>query len=323
MARPLRIEFSDGTYLVTNRGNYRQPIFETPTAALSFLDCLQECIQIHEWVLHAYVLMKNHFHLTIGTPQPNLSQGMHWLLSTWATRFNRYRKEQGHLFQGRYHAAVIEEETSLGHVVDYLHLNPATAKIVPVETIDSYRWSSLHGLIKGLPFPGLSSEQWLGQHGCTADKKGLIDYKQYLVELFANQELQRQHGWEGFGRGWAIGAEEWKRQMAHRFSAQAMVGGLLRNSARELLELHWEQNLKELLVGAGKAEGDLNGRQKVETWKLMLANELRARCGAEWTWMARRLGMGSANGLRSRMSQWQKSGGGWRSEADLKEERVA
>jgi putative transposase len=27
--------------------------------------------------------------------------GMHWLQSSYATRFNRFRQERGHLFQGR------------------------------------------------------------------------------------------------------------------------------------------------------------------------------------------------------------------------------
>jgi hypothetical protein len=53
---------------------------------------------VHEWRLHAYVIMRNHFHLALETPQANLVEGMHWLLSTFSTRFNRFREERGHLF---------------------------------------------------------------------------------------------------------------------------------------------------------------------------------------------------------------------------------
>ncbi len=53
---------------------------------------------------------------------------MHWLQSTLATRFNRFRRENGHLFQGRYKSILIEDTAALGRVVDYLHLNPVRAK---------------------------------------------------------------------------------------------------------------------------------------------------------------------------------------------------
>jgi len=33
--------------------------------------------------VHAYGLMRNHFHLVIETPQPNLVVGMKWLLGPY------------------------------------------------------------------------------------------------------------------------------------------------------------------------------------------------------------------------------------------------
>jgi REP element-mobilizing transposase RayT len=68
---------------------------------------LQEAVERHQWRLHAFVLMRNHFHLVVETPEPNLTAGMHWLLSAAAIRFNRFRRERGHLFQGRYQALPI------------------------------------------------------------------------------------------------------------------------------------------------------------------------------------------------------------------------
>ena len=43
------------------------------------------------WVLHAYCIMDNHFHLAVETPQGNLSVGMRWLQAAFANRFNRFR----------------------------------------------------------------------------------------------------------------------------------------------------------------------------------------------------------------------------------------
>lgn len=38
------------------------------------------------WQLHAWCLMPNHFHLVVETPQPNLFDGMKWLLGTYTNR---------------------------------------------------------------------------------------------------------------------------------------------------------------------------------------------------------------------------------------------
>src|SRR5207245_6726424 len=53
------------------------------------------------WHVHAYVLMPNHFHLVVETPQPNLVAGMKWFLGTYTSRLNRRHQLFGHLFSGR------------------------------------------------------------------------------------------------------------------------------------------------------------------------------------------------------------------------------
>jgi REP element-mobilizing transposase RayT len=116
MARKLRFEFEGALYHVINRGNYRRDLFETPATAKAFEATLDEACELHGWKLHAYVVMRNHYHLALETPQPNLVAGMHWLQSTFATRFNRFRSERGHLFQGRYQSLLIEDWTALARV---------------------------------------------------------------------------------------------------------------------------------------------------------------------------------------------------------------
>ena len=104
MARPLRVQFQGARYHVVNRGNYRSDVFGTVGAAQAFESVLSEGCKRYGWQLFAHVIMRNHFHLAVETPLPNLAEGMHWLQGTFATRFNRYRGERGHLFQGRYYA---------------------------------------------------------------------------------------------------------------------------------------------------------------------------------------------------------------------------
>ena len=52
-----------------------------------------------DWSLTAAMLMTNHFHLVIQTPEPNLSRGMHWFNSAYSGWYNRTRKRCGHLYQ--------------------------------------------------------------------------------------------------------------------------------------------------------------------------------------------------------------------------------
>ncbi len=83
-----------------NRGDRREAIFEDDEDRQRFLDTLTETCRKTAWQVHAYCLMRNHFHLVLETPQPNLVAGMKWLLGTYTSRYNRRDGEFGHLFSG-------------------------------------------------------------------------------------------------------------------------------------------------------------------------------------------------------------------------------
>jgi len=63
MARPLRIEQAGGWYHLTARGDERQPICRDQRDYQHLCQLLGEAVERFRWRLHAYVLMKNHFHL--------------------------------------------------------------------------------------------------------------------------------------------------------------------------------------------------------------------------------------------------------------------
>jgi len=69
MARKVRIEYEGAIYHVIKRGNHRSWIFESGAAHQAFEGCLFEACEKSEWVLHAYALMGNHYHLAVETPQ--------------------------------------------------------------------------------------------------------------------------------------------------------------------------------------------------------------------------------------------------------------
>jgi hypothetical protein len=91
----------------------------------------------------AFVLMPNHEHLFVETPEANLSAGMQLLNSSYAGYFNRRHNRVGHLFQGRYKGHLIEEDGYFLQVSRYFHLNPVRARLVARP--EDWQWSSFHG----------------------------------------------------------------------------------------------------------------------------------------------------------------------------------
>ena len=143
MPRSLRIEYPGAIYHVLNRGNYRHDVFASDNSKSIFEQTLLRTCERAGWILYAFCLLDNHYHLCVETPDANLSVGMQWLQSTFANRFNRSVRERGHVFQGRYKSLVIERDAYLGSLVNYIHLNPLRAGLEDTEKLGCWRWSNL------------------------------------------------------------------------------------------------------------------------------------------------------------------------------------
>jgi putative transposase len=98
MARPLRIGYPGAYYHMMNRGNRREDIFLTDQDRKVFVNGLADSCEIYHIKLITYVLMANHSHLLIQTPQANLSEFMRHFLVTYTVRFNRRNGRAGHVF---------------------------------------------------------------------------------------------------------------------------------------------------------------------------------------------------------------------------------
>jgi putative transposase len=298
MARRLRIQYPGAMYHVTNRGNYRRDVFETAGAAAAFEKTLDECCQRHDWQLHACALMRNHFHLALETPKPDLADGMHWLQSTYAVRFNRFRSEQGHLFQGRYQSFLIEDDAALLRVADYIHLNPVLAGIVAPDQVERFRWSSLTRFIKGPRWPSLTAARWLGQLGLEDSATGWTSYVHELVRLARDPAEQERRGFGEFCRGWAIGTAGWKRTLAREYAHLATIPEYPESERRDIRQAHWQATLEEALGHWRKSADDLLRAPKYQRWKVEIAARLRTRGGAPYRWIAAALKMGTPGALR-------------------------
>ncbi|HYK03780.1 MAG TPA: transposase [Thermoanaerobaculia bacterium] len=207
MARPLRIDVPGALHHVTSRGNERRRIFRSNRDREAFLQLLGEAVKRFGWSVTAWVLMENHFHLVIQTPEANLSRGMQWLNGTYADWFNRRHERSGHLFQGRFKSFIIESGTYCAEVLRYVVLNPVRAKMVARP--EEYRWSSYRATA-GLE----AAPPWLDLAAVYAQfhpdqPRAQAAYTEYVMAKVDSSERL----WDQAINGIYLGGEEWAKRM--------------------------------------------------------------------------------------------------------------
>jgi REP element-mobilizing transposase RayT len=145
MVRQLRVEFDNAFYHITSRGNLRDKIFYNATDRERFLEILSRTKERYGFLLHAYALMDNHYHLLMETPKANLSQIMQNINTSYTVYVNRKYQRSGHLLQGRFKGIIVDKDRYLVGLSRYIHLNPVRAKLVKKPL--NYTWTSYRAFI--------------------------------------------------------------------------------------------------------------------------------------------------------------------------------
>lgn len=292
MPRKLRIEYEGAVYHVISRGNYRADVFGKESTRAAFLKCLDEAATKAGWVVHAWCVMSNHYHLCVETPSANLVGGMKWLQATFSLRFNRLRNERGHVFQGRYKALPVEPD-AVGAVCHYIHLNPVRAKVRPLATLADWPWTSVECLVKER-----ERRKWFSPEASLAHAGGLKDtpadrrrYLEYLGWLQEDVEGQKALRFEAMSKGWAVGEGEFKKELVRL--EEGALAALLQGGDRKLAEELWEAQALVCLKAVKKTEQAVLKEPKGAAWKVAIAAVLKGTTTASNPWIARRLNMGS------------------------------
>jgi putative transposase len=179
VSRQLRLEFPGAIWHVTSRGNERRVIYRDDADRRRFLKLLASAVRDRRWILHAWVLMSNHYHLLIETPEVGLSRGMKWLNQMYAEGFNRRHARVGHLFQGRFKSILVERESHLLELVRYIVLNPVRAGMV--EAAEHYRWSNYRATAGLEPAPPWLDVLWtLARFGTSSVAQARHAYRDYV-----------------------------------------------------------------------------------------------------------------------------------------------
>jgi REP element-mobilizing transposase RayT len=185
MSRPLRVEFAGAVYHVTARGNEKRTIFRDNRDHRRFERLLGELLGRFRVAIHAYVLMKNHYHLLLETPEANLSKSMHYLNTAYTSYFNVRHSRVGHLFQGRYKAILVEKENYLLMLSRYIHLNPYRAGIVG--NLEAYTWSSYPGYVNQVKQKDWVDYDWILARFDEDLNNARRSYKKFMFEGLAEK----------------------------------------------------------------------------------------------------------------------------------------
>lgn len=126
--------------------------------------------------LLAYCLMSNHAHLFLYQLDDahTLRKLMSSLMTSYSKYFNRKYKRVGSVFESRYKAKRIDDDSYLTHISRYIHMNPRRWQ--------GYRYSSLRYAFNE------SQPEWLSLNEITKDFKDRVDYLNFLLEYQGNKD---------------------------------------------------------------------------------------------------------------------------------------
>ena len=289
------------------RGDRGEDVFADDEDRRCLLATLGAACMRTGWRIHAYVLMGNHYHLLLETPEANLVAGMRWLQGTYTHRYNLRHSVGGHLFQGRYKALLVEAGAGdyFATVSDYVHLNPARAGLCDVERegLGEYRWSSYPSYLAPSHRPGwLAVETTLSCLGVSDNARGRSFFREHLrrrvAEVVASDRPWAVDGqWDRIRRGWCLGSEVFKQRLLERLELQGQRESFSGPATRDHDEREAERMVQAGLAHLGLSEAQLPKLPTGAIEKSLLAWLVRRHTAVPNAWIARRLQMGRADCL--------------------------
>jgi hypothetical protein len=253
--------------------------------------------------------MRNHYHLALETPKGNLVDGVHWLQSTFGNRFNRFRGENGRAFQGRYQAILVEPGLHLSRLVNYIHLNPVRAKIVSLELLPQFRWSSYRHFMRlsSERPPALVCGDWLQAGGGLTDSPGgWNSYREHLAWLMADEGRQKEEAFDRMSQGWLHGGTDFQKTVLEQFKQMTVAQDWGHGEVREINQIEHERLLDRALKALGHAPEFIALSPKAAPWKIAIAVWMKSRSHVTNRWLTEKLKMGPPDAVSRYVGQYRK-----------------
>ncbi|HLT63068.1 MAG TPA: helix-turn-helix domain-containing protein [Pseudohongiella sp.] len=215
MARPLRIEYPDAYYHVSNSALDGQKVFPSAKYYEAFVQALDEtCLRLNVQV-HAYALLKDQYHLLVKTPEANLSRFMRQIDGLYTQYYQRLKKSEGSLFRGRYKAVLVQADKYLLPLTRFIHLG------VRKQELDSYTWSSYLAYVNKVKAPAwLIRDEALAQLDAPAARRSQR-YADYVAQG-VDDEMAHFYGKKNLSS--VMGDEKFRKFAASKRSATSARG---------------------------------------------------------------------------------------------------
>ncbi|MFT5126347.1 MAG: putative transposase [Verrucomicrobiales bacterium] len=322
MPRQVRIEYPGAVYHILARGNNRQDIYKNDEDRGRFIATVGEVCEQTGWVIHSYVMMRNHYHMLVETPEANLVAGMKWFQGTYTQRFNAANRRSGHLYQGRYKALMVDPEAEgyFNTVSTYIHLNPFRAKFAGVGTdqaLEHCPWSSYPAFLAppGKRPPWLEVGRVFENYAIRGQsRKERLRYRDLLEDRMTEERdpvkaRMLKEAYKPIRRGWAFGDEVFRNWLAEKIEEQGGAGSdTLRGEQRRA---HGHQAakrlLKKALVQLELNEAELLPMKSTQLEKQGIAWLLKKQTVVTGVWLADRLNMGHRVNASRAISRFDKS----------------
>jgi putative transposase len=301
MPRTIRYQYPGAVYHLMARGDGGKLVFENDEDRKAFLFRLGKVCECHGWLVHAWVLMGNHFHLLVETPEANLAAGMKLLLGSFSQGWNRRRGRRGHVFQGRYKSIPVNASDSDPYyfriAADYIHLNPARAGLAGGShgRLVDYAWSSLRDHARGKGPEWLEFERVLRAFELAKDGRGRRAYVAWLEARATNHGGKiDEEAMKALRRGWYLGKPDFAQRLIGLFEMKRRKKSLTDGVHESHGKAEAERLVVEGLAALGilSARKDLEGMRKGDGAKVMIAALLRSKTSVGNGWIAERLCMG-------------------------------
>ena len=237
MARPLRIEYPDAVYHVSNYSLDNKRVFPSDRYYDQFLSGVAEACARLNVEIHAYCLLRNQYHLIVKTPEGNLSRFMRQVDGLYTQNYQRMKGAEGSLFRGRYKAVLVQAENYLLPLSRYIHSK------VKASDLTSYPFSSYKYFTRKANPPAWfnrieTQKQLKGQ----ASKRA-IAYRKYVAEG-VDDELAKFYGKKNLSS--VMGDEKFRKSSRKKRSATAARGVSRGANAK------WRPSCKKIIANVAK-----------------------------------------------------------------------
>lgn len=149
MPRKPRIVVPGAVHHIMSRGIEGRPIFRNDADRRFFMRLLQQGIERSRFLLYAWTLMDNHYHLALRLNEFSLARFMRALNGPYAQHFRKSASLRGNLFQDRYKSIATQDQNYVQEVIRYVHLNPLrSGTCKSLKELKYYQWCG-HSVLMG------------------------------------------------------------------------------------------------------------------------------------------------------------------------------